>query len=317
MATQEDTGAEPVSEGPKFGINDQKQIVTKRSPTSASAENRVYLERYVSKVTILLHTVKDEEMLAACNHLSSPLENGDIDIPIHWFNHDGSISLTLGKFGGYNAAVIQTNKGADCRHSLLPCLQYLSNVKLVIGLGFAYGQRSKSELGDVLISTYIDGVSNFRIEDHRIKFDEGRARYTSASTITANVFTRGTSLWTGFKCSTADRESIAHPGVLISTPMLVNDRSALDDFLKNNERFIGGEMEGQELVQAQVYLRENGKREIDLIVIKGVADFGDGKKEKDWQLTASLAAASYTEYKLLQTGGRVYSIGKFNSYIGQ
>ena len=67
-------------------------------------------------------------------------------------------------------------------------------------------------------------------------------------------------------------------------------------------------MEGQELAHAQWQLQEKEKRHVDFVVIKGVADFGDGTKEKEWQLTASLAAASYAEHKLLQTGGSVYFV---------
>ena len=245
-------------------------------------------------------------MLAACSLMSSPLEDGDINKPVRWF--DENISLTLGVFADHKAALIQTHKGTDCRHSLLLSLQHLPNVKLIIGLGFAYGRRNKSELGDVLISTCVDGVSNFRIEGGQISFDEGLIRYTNASTATYNVFATGASLWTDFKCSTSDRESKALPGVIISTPVLLNDRKALADFLTNNKRFIGGEMEGQELAHAQRQLQEKEKRLVDFVVIKGVADFGDGTKEKDWQLTASLAAASYAEHKLLQTGGNVYFV---------
>ena len=55
--------------------------------------------------------------------------------------------------------------------------------------------------------------------------------------------------------------------------MLLNDRKALADFLMNNKRFIGGEMEGQELAHAQRQLQEKEKRHVDFVVIKGVADF--------------------------------------------
>ena len=190
----------------------------------------------------------------------------------------------------------------------MPALHYLPNVKLVIGLGFAYARRNKCNLGDVIISTYVDGVGNCRIEDGRLRFDEGCTRYTPVSTLTGNVFTKGTSLWITFTCSTDGRKSKAHAGVLISSPMLLNDQRALDEYLKNNDRFIGGEMEGQELSHAQFYFKEKEDRQVDFIIIKGVADFGDGTKEKAWQLTASLAAASYAERKLRDTQGTVYSV---------
>ena len=89
---------------PTFSEKDRKQIITTKSPMTASTENRGYFERYTSQVTILLHTVKDEEMLAACNHMSSPLESGDIDRPVRWF--DENISLILGIFADHKAELI-------------------------------------------------------------------------------------------------------------------------------------------------------------------------------------------------------------------
>ena len=110
--------------------------------------------------------------------MSSPLESGDTDKPTRWF--DENISLTLGIFAGHKAALIQTHKGTDSRYSLQSSLQYLPNIKLIIGLDFAYGRRNKS---DVLISTCVDGVSNFRIEGGQILFDEGIVHYTNTSTM--------------------------------------------------------------------------------------------------------------------------------------
>lgn len=299
------------AEQPRFNESNLQRIIDTRSPMRAPADLRDYLKKYKSEVVILIHTVKEEETIAVWNHLSSPLENSDVDKPIDWY--DQGVSLTLGIFAEHKVALVQTSKGADCKYELMPALHYLPNVQLIIGLGFAYAPRSKCNLGDVVVSTYVDGVGNCRIEDGRLKFDEGRVRYTAISTITASVFTRGTSAWRSFKCST-DRESKVHSGVIISSPMLLNDQQALEEYLKNNERFIGGEMEGQELAHAQLYLKEKEERQVDFIVIKGVADFGDGTKEKAWQLTASLAAANYAEYKLHKTAGGVYC--KYNKIYG-
>ena len=295
---------------PLFNEKCMKRIIDTRSPVPTPADLRDYLRKYKSEVVILIRTVKEEEAVAVWNHLSSPLENSD-NKPILWY--DQGVSLTLGIFAEHKVALIQTSKGVDCQHELMPALHYLPNVQLVIGLGFAYARRSKCNLGDVIASTYVDGVGNCRIEDGRLKFDEGRARYTAVSTVTASVFTRGVSTWRSFKCSSADRESKVHCGVLISSPMLLNDQRALDEYLKNDERFIGGEMEGQELAHAQLHLKEKENRQVDFIVIKGVADFGDGTKEKAWQLTASMAAANYAEHKLRETAGSVYC--KYNSII--
>ena len=261
----------------------------------------------MSKVVVLLHTVKEEEMIAALKHLSSPVEQSDK--PIRWFR--GNTSFILGIFGGHKAALVQTSKGADCQLELMPALESLPNAQLIITLGFAYGLKSKCNLGDVLVSTSIDGIGNIRLEHGRLKFDEGRVRQTSISTRALNVFTKGIILWRKFICSKAGRKTKVIAGPLISSPVLLNDKAALDKYLKNNERFKGGEMEGQEVARTQLTLKERDKREVDFIVIKGVADFGYGSKEKGWQVTASLAAVSYAEEKLRESGGNVYNCKLF------
>ena len=268
------------------------------------------MKKFLEDVVVLLHTVKEEELLAVYANLSPPTTPmPQLDHTVHC-SPDGRISLTLGMFGNHKAAVIQTRKGADCRHEIHAALKALPHVQLIIAVGFAYGRREKCALGDVIVSTNVDGVSNLRFENGQIKFDEGIARYTNMSTRTENAFARRG--WMTFNCvSDGERNVKIHTGVIISSPTLLNDRKALDSYLKNNERFIGGEMEGQELAQCVYSFREN-QRSIDFIVIKGVADFGDGSKEKSWQLTASLAAAAYAEQKLRGTQGAMYYLsGKF------
>ena len=39
---------------------------------------------------------------------------------------------------------------------------------------------------------------------------------------------------------------------------------------------------------------------VECIIIKGIADFADGTKDKVWQLTAAMAAVDYAHYKLKQ-----------------
>ena len=283
------------------------EIAESNNPIPTPDDLRESLAAFISQVVVLLHTVKEEEMIAALKHLSPPVEQSDK--PIRWFH--GNASFILGIFGGHEAALVQTSKGADSRPELMPTLRSLPNAKLIITLGYAYGLKSQCNLGDVLVSTSIDGIGNIRFEHGRLKFDEGRVRQTSMSTCTLNVFTKGIILWRKFICSKEGRITKVVTGPLISSPVLLNDKAALDEYLMNNKRFKGGEMEGQEVAHAQLTLKEQDKRDVDFIVIKGVADFGEGSKAKGWQLTASLAAASYAEEKLRESGGNVYNCKLF------
>ena len=294
---------------PRYSDDDKKCIHRDKDPQPAPQCLRESVEMFLADVIVLLHTVKEEELLAVYVHMTPPMPQ--LNTSIHW-SPDGKISLTLGMFGNHKAAVVQTRKGRDCQHEIQYALKALPHVQLIIAVGFAYGRREKCALGDVIVSTNVDGVSNLRFVKDEIRFDEGIARYTNMSTRTENAFARRGWMALNFNCiKDGERNAEIHTGVIISSPTLVNDRKALDCYLKNNERFIGGEMEGQELAQCTQSFAENN-RFIDFIVIKGVADFGDGSNEKSWQLTASLAAATYAEQKLRDTQGQMYRLpGRF------
>ncbi len=105
---------------------------------------------------------------------------------------------------------------------------------------------------------------------------------------------------------------MVHAGVFLSTPMPLNTNTVGASIQANYEgiksKFVGGEMEGklyrlllaaQEVEERE---KENGgtNRTIAAIVIKGVADYGDGSKTSEWQPIAAKAAAHYAEFMLKQ-----------------
>ena len=266
-------------------------------------------ESFMSEVVVLIQTVKQEEQLAVYEHMKPP--TAEMKAPITWICEHPKIALTLGMFGDHKTAVIRTKKGGNCQSEIAYALNELPNVKLIIAVGFAYGRRKKCSLGDVIVSTTVDGVTELRCENDKTNLGEGTVRYTEVKLSAQTAFAKQE--WMDFNCiKTGNRNSVVHAGVILSSPVLLNDRKVLQDFLKNNSRFIGGEMEGQQLALCTHQFLEDNKREVDFIVIKGVADFGDGTKEGNWQLTASLAAAKYAEESLSKTNGQVYKIqGKF------
>ena len=253
----------------------------------------------------MLHTVKEEELVAVYDCLKPPMDLRKTVL----YHTDTGIEVTLGLFGKHKAALIRTSKGGDCRHEIERTLKSLPGIQLIIALGYAYGRRDKCKLGDVLVSTTVEGVSNIRVDESgEIKIDEGDVRSTSMEVKTRNTFTKRNWFVEDFLCSKdGECKSEVHCGVIISSPMLLNNRDALEKLITRQERFIGGEMEGHELAQA-TYLKDGKHHNVDFIVIKGVANFGDGTKEKEWQFTASLAAAAYAEKKLEETQNKVYHL---------
>ena len=92
----------------------------------------------------------------------------------------------------------------------------------------------------------------------------------------------------------------AHAGLIFSSPNLINNHAIKHSLLQQG--YIGGEMEGWVLFKMQ----EKYPR-IESIIIKGISDYGDGKKDgegsttqvKDkWQLTAAKAAVDYAVFKM-------------------
>ena len=71
--------------------------------------------------------------------------------------------------------------------------------------------------------------------------------------------------------------------------------------MKHTPNAIGGEMEGWVLLGLKRTLTEH--KHIEVIVIKGVADYGDFKKGDKWQWTAAKAAIDCIHYCLSKSGG--------------
>ena len=90
------------------------------------------------------------------------------------------------------------------------------------------------------------------------------------------------------------RSSEVYSGTIISHPMLVNNKEIRDKLHDEIRTAIGGEMEGGQL------LRFVQKQQIKgIITIKGICDYADGNKAKDWQFISALAALHYVKTKLL------------------
>ena len=73
----------------------------------------------------------------------------------------------------------------------------------------------------------------------------------------------------------------------------MNDLDRLQKIKEPWRNYLGGEMEGW----AQFDIPE-----VESIIIKGIADFADGKKNDKWQLTAAKSAVNYAHYKLEHHG---------------
>ena len=111
-----------------------------------------------------------------------------------------------------------------------------------------------------------------------------------------NIFCDDTAGWKGFECTaTAEgstskpRTSLVFPSCILSSSALLNDKDIKQGLEKESQTLIGAEMEGWVLFTAL--------KDAESIIIKGISDYGDGKKADDWQLTAAKAAVDYAHFE--------------------
>ena len=68
--------------------------------------------------------------------------------------------------------------GDDARVEIENALKLVLNAQLMAGVGVAYGRKEKTQFGDVLVATTIDGIENIRWDNGSLLFYQGDNRYT-------------------------------------------------------------------------------------------------------------------------------------------
>ena len=294
-----------------YGDAEKRKFIKEKKPLSSpkhGSKIHEQLQQYCQEIILIIHTVNDNEKWAALANMKPPKiedDNGEVlQRPIDLFEANW---IVLGEFGGYKAALIQTEMGADSHDELLDALKTFPNAKYVVAVGVAAAASNKAKLCDVLVSKWIDGVSNMKFsKDNHIIFRASGSRFTPTLQRLRNIFARGTDTWVvmdDFSCTKDGRKPNILPGSLISSSVLMDNKNLRDEFVANNPEAVGIEMEGYKLAEIQNRKETRDQRDLGVIVIKGVSDLGDGTKSKEWQFTAAMAAASYARHKLEETDG--------------
>ena len=260
---------------------------------------------FARQVVLILHTCNVNEYWAALERLKPPTkgDGGNIqDRPII-YPHVGSV---IGWFAGYRAAVMRTEQGNKCRDELMKVLtESFPNGKAIIGAGIAYANNRKHKFADVLISNQVENFVQYKKEGDEIT-NRGPREEIDANV--QRIFENPARDWTDmqlFPCANNERTSVAHIGCIVSAPTLIRDEVLRDQLMKHTPNAIGGEMEGWVLLELKRTLR--GQHDIEVIVIKGVVDYGDLSKGDKWQWTAAKAAMDCIHYCFEKSGGSEFS----------
>ena len=264
------------------------------------------VQLFARQVVLILHTCNDTEYWAALERLQPPTkEDGSNirDCPIIY----PQVGSVIGWFASYRTAVVRTGLGYKCRDDLTEALtKSFPNGQVIIGAGIAYGNNRKCKFADVLISDQIENFVQYKkVGDEIIN----RGLREAIAPILQRVFENSARDWTDIQCFTCaedGRTSVAHIGCIVSAPTLIRDEVLRDQLMKHTPNAIGGEMEGWVLLELKKTLKGQHNKDIEIIIIKGVADYGDLSNGDEWQWTAAKAAMDCIHYCLNQTGGREF-----------
>ena len=259
------------------------------------------VQLFARQVVLILHTCNNNEYWAALEKLEPPTAKDGSKIRDRPINYP-RIGSVIGWFAGYRAAVVRTQQGNKCRDELTEALtKSFPNGQVIIGAGIAYGNNRKRKFADVLISDQIENFVQYKKEGDKIT-NRGPREEIDANV--QRVFENPARDWTDmekFLCADDNRASVAHIGCIVSAPTLIRDEMLRDQLMKDTPNAIGGEMEGWVLLEMKRSLK--GQHDIEVIVIKGVADYGDLTKGDEWQWTAAKAAMNCIHYCLEKSGG--------------
>ena len=254
-------------------------------PSPQPNSNVRKLEKFRHQILLILHVVNEKEVTAATSFIKAP--NGSSEKAIYYRDH------IIGMFAGQKIALVQTQPGGYCQEEMEKALRNFPNARYIIGVGicFAY-DRKKHRFGDVLISQMISDFRNYKFSGDQV-IDRGETKQVSEDL--SSIFCNKIDLHWKKKfqvTSNTGRCSKPHYGKFASAAILFDSLKEREKFRAAVPEVIGGEMEGCELLKV---MNSSHNKVKGIIIIKGVADYGDGTKSKEWQFTAAMAAFHFTE----------------------
>ena len=270
-----------------YGLTPEFKEKHQPLPLPIEESERKAVKVFATKVKLVIQTCNNPEYYAALEKLTSPQIESQKFAKCVTYSHP-ELTIAVGTFAGvHDAAIIKTKQGAKCLNQLEAVFNIFTSAKLLLGLGVCYAITKNLNLADVLVGKKILVVETPKFESHTVK-PRGMSKPTPQSLI--KMFCDDSDMWRDFFVCHG-RKAKAVEGLVVSASILVNDPDIKRGFKDPEEKYQGGEMEGWVQIE---YTPEH----VNSIIIKGIADFGDGTKDKSWQFTAAKAAVDYADYKL-------------------
>lgn len=278
-----------VAEVPFNTKDEQKKMYRDNMPENRPRKEKTkeisFLQEFCQTVEVIIQTVNENEYQAATTFLTAPNEmfSRAVVFPM--------TSMVVGMFADKKTALIQTDVGENAGTMIEKAIDAFPQAVYVIGVGVCFAfDKSKYQLGDVIVSKQISTFANMAVESTRL---ENRGEIVAVSDELQRIFCRNLVQNPEFPvCKT--RTSEVYSGTIISYPILQKNEQLRDMFHDEVRTAIGGEMEGGQLLKFVKLRKIQG-----IIAIKGIVDYADSDKAKEWQFISARAALHYTESKLL------------------
>ena len=241
----------------RFDVEDQKKMFRKCRPRHPPErhEDVCKLDSFSSEVEIILQTVNENEYQAAVTFIKSPFKKGDNG---YVFPSAGTV---VGIFAGHKTALIQTDVGGNSADYIYDAISRFPKAKFVIAVGVAFAfDKKKYKFGDVLVSTKISDLKNF-------KFDKkggvvNRGEIISVCKTLTSIFCKDLSFDEEFQV-TADKE----PGAKEEAKAIVNaegadEQTQEDSDSEDTDQFsVGGVPEEDNEAEEENELEEENESE--------------------------------------------------------
>jgi nucleoside phosphorylase len=245
----------------------------------------LFIAKYKDKFNLLLVTATPVEMEVLHEHLK-PLPGQDAILKAVYQKH----TYFIGMFGAFFAVHAPCDEmGSMGRGSSMvtvgdAIVAWAPTAVLMVGIAFG-ADKKKQAIGDVLIAERIFSYEQERMGDPSVN----RGKEIPGSSLLVDRFQHVT----GWKMKINDRAVKVDIGLMVSGEKLVDDPEFKAELLALKPEAIGGEMEGPGVYNAC------DQKVKDVILVKGICDFADGKKKfkkKERQKIAVTTAVSLCEY---------------------
>jgi len=299
------THTHPLEEKPSYDNDAHSTAIFKKCDPllCTKTEEHKAVDQFAKQVVIVIQSCNENEYYASLELMKAPeIPKSDGQSQLFEravrFPNTIAMKIVLGMFAGHKAAIAWTEQGASCERDIRKVLGWFPSTKAILGVGVAFGmKRDAVKFCDVLVAKQIaDFGDRPRAEKGGI---DARGDVVRTKTALKNMFCKNTIGWE-FSCTNTNRLAKVVPGLLVSGPLLLDDATIKQKMLEQFKDAKGGEMEGwilyTHIVNDRDILKDHPN--LEAIIIKGVADYADGEKDKRWQLTAAMAAASYTHFQL-------------------